>query len=256
MMTFETKNTDLKMCACIYIEPPTMSRNDIIHHTAFDASMVTFTDLRKNKMGGKVVYLTDSHQNKLQVQLPKMRAPFGISEFTDSNSGRSSYSLDLSLDGQDDLMKKLRAVDDAIVNVIAKNSAAWLGKKHSANVIRDALYKPIVKDPADPKYSPTIKLKLLKGRDDSFTAETYNMQQQKVALSDLEKGQMVNTIIELNQIWIIDNKCGVSIRLAQALIHPTNKLTGFAFKLDDDEITGGATEEEEYGDDDEIEDDM
>ena len=232
-----------------------MSTSEIVHHNTFDASMVNFTDLRKNKMGGKVVYLTDAHKNKLQVQLPKMRAPFGISEFTDSNSGRSSYSLDVSLDGQDGLMKKLRAVDDAIVGVIAKNSSAWLGKKHTANVIRDALYKPIVKEPADPKYSPTIKLKVFKNRNDSFSAETYTPKGQKIALSDLEKGQMVATIIELNQVWIIDNKCGVSVRLEQALVYPTDKLTGFAFKLDDDDATTPPASEEEYEDEDEIEDD-
>jgi len=231
------------------------SHDNIIHHTTFDASMVNFTDLRKNKMGGKVVYLTDATRNKLQIQLPKMRAPFGISEFTDSSSGRSSYSLDMSLENNDGLMTTLRALDDAIVGVIAKNSSAWLGKKHSASVIRDALYKPIVKDPSDPKYSPTIKLKVFKNRDDGFSAETYTPKGQKIALSDLEKGQMVATIIELNQVWIIDNKCGVSIRLEQALVYPTDKLTGFAFKLDDE---GGSTtpqDEEEYEDEDVVEDD-
>ena len=38
----------------------------------------------------------DPTKKKLMVQLPKMRAPFGLSEFTDQNSGKSSYSVDLS----------------------------------------------------------------------------------------------------------------------------------------------------------------
>jgi hypothetical protein len=37
------------------------------------------------------------------------------------------------------------------------------------------------------------------------------------------------TIVEINQIWFVDNKFGVSIRLQQILFSPLNKLKGFSF---------------------------
>jgi hypothetical protein len=37
------------------------------------------------------------------------------------------------------------------------------------------------------------------------------------------------TIVEINQIWYIDNKFGISVRLQQMLLAPTNKLKGFGF---------------------------
>ena len=49
----------------------------------FDASNVTFSDVRKNAKGGKAVYLNAVGGGKLIFQLPQLRAPFGLSEFKD-----------------------------------------------------------------------------------------------------------------------------------------------------------------------------
>lgn len=212
-----------------------MANMKIAHHSEFDASTVTFSDMRKNKMGGKAVYLSTNNNNKVMIELPKMRAPFGLGEYLDQNSNRTTYSINLSLDGQDDLMAKLRAFDDVIVKTVAKNSNAWLGKKHSEAVVRDALYSPIVKDPSDPKYSPTIKLKILTDGENNFKPKVFNSKREVADLRDIEKGQSISSIIEVSQVWIIDNKCGVSIRLSQGKLHPTDKLVEYAFRDDDDE---------------------
>lgn len=226
-----------------------MASNMITTYANFDASNVNFSELRKNKMGGKVVYLSGAGRKKIQLELPKMRAPFGVSEFVDQNTGKSSWSLNLSLEGHDDLRQKLDDLDNAIVRTVATNSKKWLGKQHSENVLRDALYSPIVKQPADDKYAPTIKLKVLADENNNFKPETYNMSQELVDLKDLEKGQSLNTIVEISQVWIIDNKFGVSMRLSQALMHPTDKLSGFAFQTvttKKDESESEVEEEVEY----------
>ena len=64
----------------------------------FSAASVGFSKLRKNKNGGKTVYLNGGDNKKLFIQLPFMRSPFGLSMFTDEGTGRTSYSLDLSFD--------------------------------------------------------------------------------------------------------------------------------------------------------------
>ena len=228
-----------------------MASNVITPVANFDVSNVTFSDLRKNKMGGKVVYLSGPNRKKLQLEFPKMRAPFGVSEFVDQNTGKSSWSLNLSLEGHDDLRQKLEALDNAIVKTVATNSKKWIGKQHSETVLRDALYSPIVKQPTDEKYAPTIKLKILADENNKFKPEAYNMDQELVDLRDLEKGQSLNTIVEISQVWIIDNKFGVSMRLSQALLHPTDKLSGFAFqtvntKSGESDIEVEVEEEVEY----------
>ena len=225
----------------------------IITSNNFDSSNVSFSELRKNKMGGKVVYISNAATTKkLVMQLPKMRAPFGLSRFDDQNSGKSTFSLDLSLDGREEFRAALEGLDDKIVKLVAANSKAWLGKVHSATVVRDVLYKPIVKLPQDSKYAPTIKLKVMVDSNGNFIPEAYDSKSKKISFDALEKGQHMRAIVHVSQVWIIDNKCGVSLRLEQVMTSPTDKIRGFAFQPDGEE-DAPATEESEKEEEDEEE---
>jgi|TARA_B110000259_G_scaffold170466_1_gene201197 hypothetical protein len=199
----------------------------------FNASNVSFSKLRKNKNGGKAVYLNSSDNKKVFVQLPFMRSPYGLSAYTDEATGRTSYSLDISFDADNaesaQFLESMAALDDIVVNMVADNSKEWLGKKFNVAVLKEALYKPIVR-PGKEQYPATMKLKILTKSDGSFVPEAYNMQRESVSLDTIEKGQKVLAIIDLNQIWFIDNKFGVTIRLQQVLLEQSEKLPSFAFQ--------------------------
>ena len=199
----------------------------------FTTSSVNFSKLRKNKNGGKAVYLNAGDNKKLYIQFPFMRSPYGLSAFTDEGTGRTSYSLDLSFDPDNteamELHDKLKALDEIIVNTVAENSKEWLGKDFNVEVLKQALYKPIVR-PGKDQYPATIKLKVLTKPDGSFVPETYNVQKEQVSLDSVEKGQKCMAIVDFNQIWFIDNKFGVTIRLQQVLLEQSVKLPSFAFQ--------------------------
>ena len=200
----------------------------------FDASSVSFSKLRKNKNGGKSVFLSGAGGKKLYIQLPYMRAPFGLSAFTDENTKKTSYSLDLSFDKNDenlmDIQQRISKLDEAVINAVAENSVEWLGKKYNISVLREALYKPMIR-PGKDDYPSTIKLKIMTDlKTGNFVPEAYNARRENVTLDSLEKGQKVLTIIEINQIWFIDNKFGVSVRLQQALFEESKRLPSFAFQ--------------------------
>jgi hypothetical protein len=212
----------------------------------FNANIISFSKLRKNKNGGKAVYLNSSDNKKIFIQLPFMRSPYGLSAYTDETTGRTSYSLDLSFDPDNadsvTFMEAMSQLDDLVVNTVAENSKDWLGKKFNVAVLKEALYKPIVR-PGKEQYPATMKLKILTKSDGSFVPEAYNMQRERVSLDTIEKGQKVLAIIDLNQIWFIDNKFGVTIRLQQVLLEQSEKLPSFAFQgldlpgvVDDDEV--------------------
>jgi hypothetical protein len=210
--------------------------------TEFSAANVQFSKLRKNKNGGKAVYLNAGDNKKLYLQFPFMRSPYGMSAFTDEATGRTSYSLDLSFDPDNaeamELHAKLKELDDIIVNTVAENSEEWLGKSFNVEVLKQALYKPMVR-PGKEQYPSTIKLKILTKPDGSFVPESYSMQKQPVPLDSIEKGQKAMAIVDLNQIWFIDNKFGVTIRLQQVLFEQSVKLPSFAFQgvnLPEDEV--------------------
>ena len=215
--------------------------------TEFKASNFTFSNVRKNKMGGKVVYLNYGN-SKTFIQLPSMRAPFGLSSYTDEATKRTTYSLDLSFDPENaEFLEKMVELDELIISTVQKNSKEWLGKSYTDTIIREALYKPVVKTPSKPEYPATIKLKILTTSDGGFVADAYNYKRQSVELDTLEKGQKAVCIADFNQIWFIDNKFGVSVRLHQVLFEPSRKLPSFAF-------TGIAPPEEDEEDEIEYED--
>ena len=221
----------------------------------FSPAAVQFSKLRKNKNGGKAVYLNAGDNKKLYIQFPFMRSPYGLSAFTDESTGRTSYSLDLSFDPDNEeamaLHNKLKELDDIIVNTVAANSKEWLGKEFNVEVLKQALYKPMVR-PGKEQYPATIKLKILTKPDGSFVPEAYSMQKQPVSLDTIEKGQKVCAIVDLNQIWFIDNKFGVTIRLQQTLIEQSAKLPSFAFQgldlPDEEEDEVDEIEEDEVDD--------
>ena len=203
--------------------------------TDFSPEAVNFSKLRKNKMGGKAVYLSGSGTSKLYVQLPFMKAPYGLGSYTDENTHKTTYSLDLSLDPSDpncaDLEEKLKAFDERILDTVVANSQEWLGKKYTKAVLQEALFKPMVRPSKNGDYPSTIKLKVLQdSKSGSFIPEAYNTRREQVPLDSIEKGQKVMAIIDINQIWFIDNKFGVTVRLQQCLLEPSKKLPAFAFQ--------------------------
>ena len=217
----------------------------------FSPANVQFSKLRKNKNGGKAVYLNAGDNKKLYLQFPFMRSPYGMSAFTDESTGRTSYSLDLSFDPDNEeamaLHEKLKELDDIIVNTVAANSQEWLGKEFNVEVLKQALYKPMVR-PGKEQYPSTIKLKILTKPDGTFVPESYSMQKQPVPLDSIEKGNKAMAIVDLNQIWFIDNKFGVTIRLQQALFEQSAKLPSFAFQgvnLPDDDLQVDVEDEDE-----------
>jgi hypothetical protein len=211
-------------------------------------------------MGGKVVYLNGAGNSKLIFQLPQLRAPYGLSTYTDAASGKTSYSLSLSLDNPE-IVAKLKELDDKVIEFVHANSVTCLGKQYNKEVMREALYKsPMAPGKGD--YAPTLKLKMMTGSNGEFTAEAYDSNRKLVKLTpdSLEKGQGVLTIVEINQIWFIDNKFGISVRLQQMLLAPTNKLKGFGF-IDQPAVVAAPSdedpvdeEEEELVDDDDAAD--
>ena len=202
--------------------------------STFEPSSIQFSPLHKNKFGGKVIYLNSGSKNKkMYLQLPYMRAPFGLSSFTDEGTKKTSYSLNLSFDDTpeiNDIKTKMQALDEMVLETVANNSESWLGKKFNINVLREALYKPLV-HPGKGDYAPTMKLKVMTdSKTGDFIPEAYNSNHERVSFDNITSGQKVMAIIEIPSIWFIDNKFGVSAKVSQVLMAPTNKLPSFAFQ--------------------------
>lgn len=205
-------------------------------YSNFSTDNITFSDVRKNKLGGKTVYMNTLEGQKILVQLPPLRAPFGLSVFTDAKTGQSSYSLPVSLDDPATL-ELFKQIDAKVFQYICDNSESVLGKKMSQDVIREALYKPLVQVATKGDYAPTLKLKVLADRSGTIIPEAYDTAHNQIGFDTIVKGDRLHTIIDISQIWVVDTKCGVTVRLQQVMKLPSVMIQGFSFQVpaEDDE---------------------
>ena len=154
--------------------------------TSFQPSAMTFSNFRKNKRGGGTLYVNGPENKKKYIQLPYMRAPFGVSSFTDDATGNTSYSIPLSFDSNNpelcEFQKKMEEFDEQICAIwLQRTRRSGLVRQYNIAVIKEALYKPMIiqgKTVGDTTYSPTMKLKVLYNKSkEEFESEAYNSAQ-------------------------------------------------------------------------------
>jgi hypothetical protein len=201
--------------------------------TDFSVDQINFSEVHKNKLGGKAIYLTGKNSQKLQLQLPPARAPFGLSPFEDKATKKVTYTIPLSLDDES-LKQFFIDLDAKILDHVANNSEEILGKKMSLEVLTE-LYTPLAKYGKDPAYAPQLKLKVQQGRNGDFVPKAYDMKRNPIPLDEIEKQDTIHTIVDINQIWVVDKKFGVSVRLEQVMKVPSTKLSECAFSVSDAE---------------------
>ena len=232
----------------------------------FDVNSVIFNAPKGNEYGGKAIYLNLPGKQKLIFQLPAIRAPFGLSNYVDKTNNKSTYSLSLSLDSNPEIAEKFKALDERVLEYVEANSTTLFGKKVNKDTMRDVMYASPIRRDKDGKYPETLYTKVMQTRDGkSFAVEAYESNRKPTDLANLEKGRSVITIIEVNQVWVIGMKFGVSVRLQQILFSPKTQLKGFSFvgideapaasegEAEDEEAEIDAPEEE-YEEEDETED--
>lgn len=189
-------------------------------------------------LGGLSCVFLSVAGSKVQLQLPFMRTPFGFSTFTDKKTLKVNYSLDLSFDNDDQeaqvLLAKINALDDIMVKTVASNSVEWLGKPLKEEGLREMLMRPTPHMSKKGEYAPTLKLKVaVEPKTDKIIPEAFNMQQQVVDIKSIEKQSKVMAIVEFNQVWFIDKKFGISVKLLQvrSLLLATNKRRQFVKQI-------------------------
>jgi hypothetical protein len=208
-----------------------MASPSVIKFSDLSLSDVTFSDIRKNaNNGGKTIFLGGRSGTKLYIQLPKMKVPFGLG--VNEYDGKTSYSLPMAADDPVfvDFLKKF---DDLVVTKVVENAETYLGKSMNETVVREALYTALFKPPSDEKYSPIFKTKVLANQDGTFVPRVFTKDRQVFDLNKLEKGQYVTAIVHIPSIWFVGTKFGITVRLQQLLVTPSQKLTEYAF-IDED----------------------
>jgi hypothetical protein len=255
----------------------TSNKMSIVKAESFDLSKVTFSDVKLDQHGRKMIYI-NGESNRILVQTPKMYAPNGIKRWRKKDAVDNKddkFEMELSFYGEDNTDKNSQAIkafhekwqdfDDLIKKAIMERSKEWLGKsKVSMDVVEDK-YIPMVRVPKKDDeilpYPHRIRAKLDREQDSNgdftgrflsnkrFKTELLLFDENKNALdlneSNAEmvvpKGSQVVCVLECVYLSISTN-ISVKWKLVQAKVfRKANTITDYAM-LDDEESEGAPAE--------------
>lgn len=240
----------------------------IVKAENFDLSKVSFSDVKVDQHGRKMVYINGEH-GKILVQTPKMYAPNGIKRWRKKDAvdnKEDKFEMELSFYGEDAnpqlaaFHEKWNEFDELIKEQIMSKSKEWLGKsKVSMEVVEDK-YLPMVKIPMKDgevlPYPSRIRVKLDREQDSDgnfsgrflsnkrFKSEVLLFDENKQPLQLREnnaemvvsKGSQVVCILECVYISIATN-ISVKWKLVQAKVFQRgNSITEYAM-LDDEDVS-------------------
>jgi len=228
----------------------------IIKSNAFSVKDIKCENVCKNKAGGNIVYLKYKDHKRIVIQTPQMSAPFGLSTYTDDNTGISKYSIDLSFKDKDSDSKVkhyhdiITELDEFMVSKAVDNSKEWFGKKMSKEVVEE-LYRPLIKESKDPsKYASTIKYKI-RSIGEKMNLEAFDENKNIFDMSNFGPGSKVRCLIELSSIWFVNKQFGCTFTIVQIQVSKPERIQGFSFESDDDDDEEDDDEEDDEEDNEE-----
>jgi hypothetical protein len=240
----------------------------VIKATTLDLSKITFSDVKTDNHGRKMVFV-NYEGGKIIVQTPKMYVPNGLKRWRkkDATDNKDdSFEMELSFAGEDknsdirEFHDKMEQFDELVKKQIITHSKEWLGKpKVSMELVENAFYSPSVRLPMDKEgnildYPSRVRAKLDRERTngDDFTGRflSYKKPATPVLMFDesktliemnednfesvVPKGSQVVSVLELVYLTIT-TKVSAKWKLVQAKVSRNQQtITGYAM-IDDEE---------------------
>ena len=238
--------------------------HDILRVRDFNPTSSIVSSVEANKGGqGKGGYVNYAGMPKFRLQLPRMHAPFGMSEFTDDTTGRKKYDVALSF-GKSENMKgtlklfhqKMFEWDDLMLKRAHENCVDWFKKPKklmTENVLRKN-YTPFVNRYKDDNgeytelYPDRIKLKIPYW-DGKFSLKVYNEKQELVGVEYITPHCEVIAVVKSFRLWVSGDKFGVIMNAEQLQVFPPERLTGFSMlpDLESESSEGGPVSQPNQG---------
>jgi len=221
--------------------------DDILRIRDFNPKSTLYSKLETNTFGGKKMWVNYQGRKNFRMQLPRMHAPFGVSDFTDQSTGKSKYYLNLSFSKKEDMAgilkmfhEKLGEWDEKVIEDASNNTVAWF-KKPANKLTKKAVqknYTPMLARYKDKntleytgEYPDKVKLKM-PFFNDEFSVEVYDENANRVGVDYITPNCEIIAVIKSSSVWISSDKFGVSLSAGVLQVFPPSKLTGYSFLPD------------------------
>ena len=232
------------------------------------SEQLLYTKPKVNASGGKSVgIINSSTRRSLMVSTPLM-LNWGVNVF--EKEGGNAYSISLqfpreefSNDQINDFHNMLEKMEQQIKDDALKHSRDWFGKQMTKDGI-DLIWNPILKYPkdkdtgeADRSRQPTLKVKL-PFWEGAAKFELFDVNNELLIPNDqntspelfITKASNIACILQCGGIWFANNNFGVSWKLYQGVVKPTETLKQGVCHIalsakDKEQITSSGGSEEE-----------
>lgn len=246
----------------------------VIKANSLDLSNVTFSDVKTDNHGRKMVYI-NYNNGKIMVQTPKMYAPNGIKRWRKKDAidnKDDKFEMELSFYGENgtdkaaqelrEFHEKWQEFDELIKDTVISKAKEWLSMpKLDKTTLESVMYTPMVKIPKDKEgnelpYPSRIRAKIDREMDSNgnftgrflsnkkFKTEVlmFDENKEQIELHEdsaemtVPKGSQVISILELVYLSLSKTTISTKWKLVQAKVFRNkDTITEYAM-LDDEDV--------------------
>ena len=229
-----------------------MSSNPkVVTSGEWDTSAVRYMNPRVSDRGLTTVSVISGQTGRSLYLSTPLIMTWGVSDYVDEKTGESDGKFKMSLafpgaeysnKNTDIFLEKLKAFEERVIDDAVVHSEAWFGVEKSRELVKDAMF-PFMKYPKDKitkkiDYTrpPTLSLKVPCYQGQWQNLEIYNTKQELLFPSDNEndtpidlipKKSKVACVIQCGGIWTTGKAWGVSWKLSQCVVKPSENATIF-----------------------------
>ncbi len=213
----------------------------VIKASELDLSKLTFSDVKVDNNGRKMVYV-NLNGGKVLVQTPKMNVPNGIKRWRKKDAVDNkddSFEMELSFGVEDKnsdelntFHQRMNDFDNLVKRNIIEHSKEWLGKpKVSMDVVEEAFYSPCVKIATDKdgnvlSYPSRLRTKLDRERKgDEFTGRFLSNKRYNTEVLSFDENKNKLNLTEYNYESIVPKGSQVMCVLELVYLSISTKVT-------------------------------
>lgn len=195
-------------------------------------------ELEIPKYDGRKISLCTKEGRPLRIQFPRMYMPFGVSGFT-PEVGPTKYSLDFAMKGYDEddnYVKKfyetMREFEEKIIDAVEEQSEHIFKRKVSKDELKGMFFSNIKESP---DREPKFRVKVDVNMDGKIKPHVYDEQKNPIGNVDCKNGlysrNSGTAIVEINSVYFLNKKFGVTYKLYQLVTYEPQTLKGFQFVI-------------------------
>jgi len=201
--------------------------------------MAKFTNALENlkiaNYDGRKISLCTIEDGLMKFQIPRMYMPFGISGFT-PEVGPIKYNIDFAMKGYDEegnYVKKfyeiLTQLENKVIEAVSEQSEDIFGKKMSIDELKP-MFNSNIKE--SPDREPKFRVKVDSTIDGKVKSHVYD-ENKNGLIDDIENGlyarQSGTAVVEMNSVYFLNKKFGISWKLNSLVVYEPQRLKGFQF---------------------------